>query len=155
MRKDVVNQCLKLKRWMWMQNTKGAFVSYFLYAQKYIVENISLKSLPFQSSSLCCHQGETHAELCNCTRYQVFLETQCLASWNPHRHTSLNVLTGDKSKDDGKCTQSPWNHNRQYVLALTTNWSEFIFVWFVQLCIFPLSPKPPHIQTLLWLQSGW
>lgn len=53
--------------------------AYFLYAQKHIIENVGLESLPFKPSSFCCHQRETHAELGYCTRHQVLLETQSLA----------------------------------------------------------------------------
>lgn len=62
--------------------------TYFLYAQKYIVENVCLVGLPFQPPSLGGHRGEPHAELGHCGRHQVLLETQRLASFNTHTHIS-------------------------------------------------------------------
>lgn len=68
------------KKWS-PTNPANFHTAYFLDAQKDVIENVGLKSLPFKPSSLCCHQRETDAELRYCTRHQVLLETQSLAPW--------------------------------------------------------------------------
>lgn len=69
-----------IKRWNGQTGFLRARYTYFLYAQKYIVENIGLIRVLLQPPSFRGHQRETHAELSYRARHQVLLETQCLAS---------------------------------------------------------------------------
>lgn len=41
------------------------------------------------------------------------------------------------------------------VYKLTANGGKFVFIRFLQLCIFPLSPELPYFQPFLWFQRGW
>lgn len=68
--------------------------AHLLYTQEDIVQNVGCKLFLLGPSCLLRHQGQGQVQLGHRAGYQVFLETQRLATWRGHRErrADANVL---------------------------------------------------------------